>query len=121
MEHDLTVLNKTIESGGEVDIYGFTFYHDDELVQWLKDHNGKNSFFADTVAMLQSIGDTHTLTQYSLHAQEATKNILLGSDIEAYIRDSFSNFLPSILVGNKKETTGGAYEYLVSYIKVYSI
>ena len=118
MEHELTVLTKKIESGGGVDIYGCTFYHDAELVQWLKDHNGKIAYFADIVAMLQSIGATHTLTQYYLHAQEATKNILLGYEIEASFRDSFSTFLTSILVGNKKETTGGDYEYLVSYIKV---
>ena len=29
--------------------------------------------------------------------------------------------MPSVLVGNKKGTTGGAYEYLVGYINNYSI
>ena len=71
--------------------------------------------------MLQYIGVTHTLTKDSLCAQESDKNILLGSEIEASIRASFSTVLTSILVGNKKETTGGAYEFLVIYIKNYSI
>ena len=71
--------------------------------------------------MLQSIGAAHTLTQDSFCAQEAAKKILLGYDIESYIRDSFSTVLPSILVGNMKETTGGAYECLVGNIKGYSI
>ena len=51
------------------------------------DRNGKNTIFANAVAMLQPIGATYNLTQYSLHAQEAAKNILLRSDIEASIRD----------------------------------
>ena len=71
--------------------------------------------------MLQSIGATHTLTQDSLRAQEASKNILLGSYIEDSIRYSFSTALPYILLGNKKNTTGVAYEFLVGYIQYYSI
>ena len=71
--------------------------------------------------MLQSIGAKHTITQDSLLTQEAAKNILLASGIGASIRDSFGTVLPSILVGNKKDTTGGAYECLVGYIKDYSI
>ena len=73
--------------------------------------------------MLQSICSTHTHThtQDYLRAQESAKNILLGSEIEASIRSSFSTVLPSIIVGNNKETTGGAYECLFRYIKDYSI
>ena len=67
---------------------------------------------ANVVATLQSIDDNHTLTQDSLRAQEYSKKILLGSDIKASIRASFSTVLCSILVGNKKETTGGAHECL---------
>ena len=73
--------------------------------------------------MLQSICSTHTHThtQDYLRAQESAKNILLGSEIEASIRASFSTVLPSILVGNNKETTGGAYECLVWHIKYHFI
>ena len=71
--------------------------------------------------MLQSIGAKNTPTKYFLRVQEAAKNILLGSDIEASIRASFSTILPLILIANKKETTGGAHECLVKYIKDYSI
>ena len=91
------------------------------MVQWFKDRNGKTAIFADSVAMLQSIGSTHTLTQDSLRAQEYSKKILLGSDIKASIRASFSTVLCSILVGNKKETTVGDYPCLVGYIKDDSI
>ena len=74
------------ESGGRVDIHGFTFSHDAESVQWFKDRIGKIAIFPNAVAMIQSIGDAHTLTQDSLRAQEAAKNTPLGSDIEASIR-----------------------------------
>ena len=77
--------------------------------------------FSDAVAMLHSIGATHNLTQDCLSSQEASRNIILGSDTKASIRASFSTVLPSILVGNNKETTSGAYKCLVGYIKDYSI
>ena len=110
LEHKMTGLTKTYESGGGGgDIHGFTFSHDAELVQWFKDRNEKNAIFADAMSMLQSIGATHTLTQYYLFDQEGANKILLGSDIEASIRDSFITDLPSIIVVNNKDTTGGAY------------
>ena len=55
--------------------------------------------FANAVYMRQSIGATHTLTQYYLHAQESAKNILLGYNIEASIRNSDITVLPSIFFG----------------------
>ena len=81
----------------------------------------KNCNFVDAVAMFQSIGSIHNLTQYSLRAQEDAKNILLGSDIKASIRDSFSTVLLSIVVVNNTEKTGGAYECLVRNMKDHSI
>ena len=71
--------------------------------------------------MLHSIGATHNLTQDSLSSQEASRNIILGSDTKASIRASFSTVSHYILVRNKKDTPGGAYECLVSYIKDYYI
>ena len=45
LEHELTGLTNKFESGGGVDIYGFTSSHDDELIQWFKDRNGKLKCF----------------------------------------------------------------------------
>ena len=87
LEHEMTGLTNEFESGRGVDISDFTFSHNSELVQWFKERNGKISIFANAVAMLQSIGATHTLTQDSLRAQESVKNNLIGPDIEASIRD----------------------------------
>ena len=83
------------------------------MIKWFKERNGTFSILDNAVAMLHYIGDTHTLTQYSLRAQEDAKKILLGSEIDTSIRGSFSTVFPSILVGNKKETTVSAYECLV--------
>ena len=41
-------------------MHGFTFFHNAELVPWFKDRNGKIAIFADAVAILQSIGATHS-------------------------------------------------------------
>ena len=81
----------------------------------------KIAIFADVVSMLQSIGATHIFTKYSLHSQESAKTIDHGFEIEASIRASVITVLHYILVGNKKEATGSAYECLVGYIKDYSI
>jgi hypothetical protein len=90
-------------------------------VQWFKDIDGKIAIFADDMVILQSIGATVMQTQENLRAQEAATKKLLGSELEASIRASFSTILPSILVDNKKETTGGADECISGYIKDYSI
>jgi hypothetical protein len=45
----------------------------------------------------------------------------LDSEIEASIRASFNTVLPYFLVGNKRETAGGAYECMVVYIKDFTI
>jgi hypothetical protein len=53
--------------------------------------------------------------------REAAKKIYLASDLEVSIRASFSTSLNSILVGNKKETMGGALEFLIGYLKDYTV
>jgi hypothetical protein len=45
----------------------------------------------------------------------------LDSEIEASIQASFNTVLPYILFGNKRETTGGACECLIGYIKDFTI
>ena len=51
-----------------LDINRFTCSHYAELVQWFKEQNDKILIFSDSVAMIQSIGATHTLND-SLRAQ----------------------------------------------------
>jgi hypothetical protein len=86
MQHELTGLANKFYSGGCVDFHGYTFSHDQELVHWFHYHKGKNSIFADAVAILHSVGATVVHTQESTHTQEAAKKICLDSDIEASIQ-----------------------------------
>jgi hypothetical protein len=52
---------------------------------------------------------------------EAQQKVSMNTDLEAAIITSFSTILPSILVGNKKEGTGGTFDWLKSYLKDYSV
>ena len=62
-----------------------------------------------------------------MHIFEATRTIEvdnkfdLDSDLEASTRAYFSTTLTYILVGNKKETMGGAFLCLIGYLKDYTM
>jgi hypothetical protein len=121
LEHELAGLSNKLESGGGVDFHGFTFAYDGELVQCFTDRNEKISIFADAVAILNAIGATVVTTQEATRAQEAAKKISLESELEASVRALFNTLLSSIMVGNKKETLGGAYEFLNAYINEFAV
>jgi hypothetical protein len=78
-------------------------------------------FFVDALAVLHSTGAAVVHTQESTRAQEAAKKISLDSEIESSIQASFNTLIPSILIENKRETTEGAYECLIGYIKDFTI
>jgi hypothetical protein len=59
--------------------------------------------------------------QEATQAQEAAKKISLESELETSVGASFNTFIPSIMVGNKKETLGGAYECLNVYINDFDV
>jgi hypothetical protein len=73
------------------------------------------------VPILNAIRATVVLTQEATRAQEAAKKIALESELEASVRASFNTLLRSIMVGNKKETLGGAYECLNTYINEFAV
>jgi hypothetical protein len=52
---------------------------------------------------------------------ESQQKVSMSTDLEAAIITSFSTILPSILVGNKKEGTGGTFDWLKGYLKDYSV
>jgi hypothetical protein len=79
------------------------------------------AIFVDGVAMLHAMIATVTHTAEANRAKEAAKKIDICSELEASITASVSTVLPSILVGNMKEVTGGAYECLIGYLKNYSV
>jgi hypothetical protein len=52
---------------------------------------------------------------------ESQQKVSMTTDLEAAVITSFSTILPSILVGNKKEGSGGPFDWLKSYLKDYSV
>jgi hypothetical protein len=121
IEHELQVLSGKVDSGGTMDFHGFKFLGERDCVAWFVANNGKIALFADAVALLRSINATVVHANDSLKSQKAAWDVEQASELEASIIASFSTTLPSILVGNKKDLSGGAYECLISYLKDYSI
>jgi hypothetical protein len=92
-----------------------------DVAQWFKDHNGVSAIFVDGVSMLHDMIATVTHTAEANRSKEAAKKIDMGLEREASITASFSTVVPSILVGNTKQVTGGSYECLIGYLKNYSV
>jgi archaellum component FlaC len=121
LEHDLSLISNKLESGGGIHCNGNYVSHDKEAAQWFVDHKATICIMEDAVSILHAIGATVFHTSEATHTREAAKKIDLASDLEASIRDSFSTTVPSILVGNKKETMSGAFECLIGYLKDYTV
>ena len=118
---ELATISNKIESGGGADVQGYAFSHDMYAAQWFKDHNVVVAIFADGASMLHTMIATVTHTAESNRSKEAAKKIDMRLDLEAAIIASFSTVLLSIMVGNVKEDTVGAYECLIGYLKNYSV
>jgi hypothetical protein len=123
---ELATISNKLESGGGVNVQGYAFSHDMDTAHWFKDHNGIIAIFVDGVAKLHAMIVTGTHTAEANRAKEDAKKIDMDSELEASITASFITVLfitvlPSILVGNMKEVTGGAYECLIVYLKTYSV
>lgn len=52
---------------------------------------------------------------------DVQQKVSISTDLEAAIITSFSTILPSILIGNKKEGTGGTFDWLKGYLKTYYV
>ena len=91
------------------------------MAAWFNKNGLNIGIFCDAVALL------HTIQAPVIHQAEATKTmesqqkVSMTTDLEAAIVTSFSTILPSILVGNKKEGTGGPFDWLKGYLKDYSV
>jgi hypothetical protein len=109
LERDLSLISNRLESGGGINCNGNYFSHDKEAAQWLVDHKATICIMVDAISILHSIGATVVHTSEATPTREAAKKIDLASDLEASIRASFSTNMPCILIGNKKETLGGAF------------
>jgi hypothetical protein len=56
-----------------------------------------------------------------VHQAEAQQEVSISTDLKAAIIASFCSILPSTLVGNKKEVTGGTFDWLKGYLKTYAV
>jgi hypothetical protein len=117
LEHDLSLISNKLESSGGIDCNGKYFSRDKEAAPCFLDHNATICIMVDSVSILHAIGATVVYTSEVTHTSEAAKKIDLASDLEASVHASSSTNLPYILVGNKKESMGGAFECLIVYIK----
>jgi hypothetical protein len=74
-----------------------------------------------------AVGLLHTIQAPVIHQAEAIKmmeskqKVSMTTDLEAPVITSFSTILPSIIVGNKKEGSGGTFDWLKSYLKDYLV
>jgi hypothetical protein len=114
-------LQTRFDSDGAIECHGVHFASKNEMAAWFKKRGLTIGIFCDAVGLM------HTIQAPVVHQAEATKTmesqqkVSMNTDLEAAIITSFSTILPSILVGNKKEGTGGTFDWLKSYLKDYSV
>jgi hypothetical protein len=114
-------LKARFDSEGSIECHGVHFSSKTEMASWFEKNGLTIGIFCDAVGLL------HTIQAPVIHQAEATKTmesqqkVSMTTDLEAAIITSFSTILPSILVGNKKEGSGGPFDWLKSYLKDYSV
>jgi hypothetical protein len=114
-------LQTRFNSEGAIKCHGVHFGSKTEMASWFEKNGLTIGIFCDAVGLL------HTIQAPVVHQAEATKTmesqqkVSMSTDLEAAIITSFSTILPSILVGNKKEGTGGTFDWLKGYLKDYSV
>jgi hypothetical protein len=114
-------LQTRFDSEGAIECHGVHFGSKTEMASWFEKNGLTIGIFCDAVGLL------HTIQAPVVHQAEATKTmesqqkVSISTDLEAAIITSFSTILPSILVGNKKEGTGGTFDWLKGYLKDYSV
>jgi hypothetical protein len=121
IKSQLKSLQNRFDSDGAIECHGVYFSSKMEMASWFEKTGLTIGVFCDAVALL------HTIQAPVIHQAEATKTmeaqqkVSMATDLEAAIITSFSTILPSILVGNKKEGTGGTFDWLKGYLKTYTV
>jgi hypothetical protein len=114
-------LQMRFDSEGAIECHGVHFASKNDMAAWFQKRGLTIGVFCDAVGLL------HTIQAPVVHQAEATKTmesqqkVSMSTDLEAAIITSFSTILPSILVGNKKEGTGGTFDWLKGYLKDYAV
>jgi hypothetical protein len=122
LKAQVKALQARFDSEGSIECHGVHFSSKTEMAVWFEKNGLTIGIFCNAVGLL------HTIQAPIIHQAEATKTmesqqkVSMTTDLEAAIITSFSTILPSsILVGNKKEGSGGPFDWLKGYLKDYSI
>ena len=121
VKSQLKALQSRFDSEGAIECHGVYFSSKTELAAWFERNGLSIGVFCDAVALLHTIQAPVVHQAEASKAMEAQQKISLSTDLEAAIITSFSTILPSILVGNKKEGTGGTFDWLQGHLKTYSV
>lgn len=115
----LKSLQHRFDSDGTIECHGVCFSSKTDMAAWFAKNGLTIGVFCNAVALLHTIQVPVVHQSEATKAMEAQQKVSMTTDLEAMIITSFSTILPSILVGNKKEGTGGTFDWLKSYLKTY--
>jgi hypothetical protein len=113
--------NRFDSSDGAIKCHEVYFSSKTDMAAWFAKNGLTIGVFCDAVALLHTIQAPVAHQAEATKAMEAQQKVYMTMDLEAAILTSFSTILPSILVGNKKEGTGGTFDWLKIYLKTYPI
>ena len=112
---------EVLEKGKGIECHGVRFRNSRDFVAWFADRNPPLAIFMDAPAMLQAITPPVLSQEVSSRNRESQIKIKAATPLEQSLVTSFDTILPGVMVGNKKEATGGALECLKSYLKTYAV
>jgi hypothetical protein len=121
IKSQLKSLQTRFDSDGAIECHGVYFASKMEMAAWFEKNGLTIGVFCDAVALLHTIQTPVIHQAEATKAMEAQQKVSMTTDLEAAIITSFSTILPSILVGNNKEGTGGTFDWLKSYLKTYTV
>ena len=121
LKAQIKALQTRFDSEGSIECHGVHFSSKTEMAAWFEKNGLTIGIFCDAVGLLHTIQSPVINQAEATKTMESQRKVSMTTDLEAAVITSFSTVLPSILVGNKKEGSGGPFDWLKSYLKDYSI
>jgi hypothetical protein len=118
LQAQVKALQNHFDSDGSIECHGVHFASKTEMAAWFEKNGLTIGIFCDAVGLLHTIQAPVVHQAKATKSMEAQQKVSMTTYLEAAIITSFSMILPSILVGNKKEGTGGTFDWLKSYLKI---
>lgn len=114
-------LQQRIDAGGGIDCHSVHFASKQELCAWFNKHNLSNVLFHDAASILHAISCPVVHQDDATKGRDLQKKANMESTMETMVITSFNTVLPSILVSNKKEGSGGTFDWLKVHLKDYKV